>query len=208
VPVLVLGVDGCRAGWVVAGAADGPVVVPVFADVLALAGDDGVVGVDIPIGLAEAGPRACDMEARRLLGRGRGSSVFPAPLRSSLAWATWAEAASMSRQTFNILAKVREVDDVMTPSLQRRVFEVHPEVSFALLAGAPMTHRKTTAEGRAQRMATLGLSCLPRVRGAAADDVLDAYAVRWTAQRAGRADERRLGDGAVDTRGLRMEIVA
>lgn len=112
----VLGVDGCRAGWVVAGAADGPVVVPAFVDVLALAGDDSIVGVDIPIGLAEAGPRACDMEARRLLGRGRGSSVFPAPSRSSLAWSTWADATGMSRQTFNILAKVREVDAVLTPS--------------------------------------------------------------------------------------------
>lgn len=87
------------------------------------------------------------------------------------------------------------------------MFEVHPEVSLALLAGAPMAHRKTTPEGRAERMAALGLSAVPRVSGAAADDVLDAYAVRWTALRVARADERRLGDGAVDTRGLRMEIV-
>lgn len=82
-----IGADGCRAGWVVAaGNVDrrrslGTItiaVVPEFASVLKFRGDRGVV--DMPIGLPETwapGGRVCDVEARALLGPGRGSSVFP-----------------------------------------------------------------------------------------------------------------------------------
>lgn len=199
------GVDGCRAGWVVAGPS-GVVVAPSFEEVLAVAGVDGVVGVDMPIGLPEAGQRACDVEARRLVGARR-SSVFPAPTRRALAWTSWAEARGMSMQAFNLLGKVREVDAVMTAELQERVFEVHPEASFAAMAGAPLAWPKRTAQGQAERLRALGLSGVPRAAGAAADDVLDALAVQWTAMRAARGSERRLGDGARDARGLRMEIV-
>ena len=40
-----------------------------------------MVGVDMPIGLAESGPRACDSAARRLLPRDRKPSVFAPPRR-------------------------------------------------------------------------------------------------------------------------------
>ncbi len=43
-----------------------------------------VIAIDIPIGLPETGPRECDVLARRLLGRARASSVFPAPIRAVL----------------------------------------------------------------------------------------------------------------------------
>jgi predicted RNase H-like nuclease len=202
----VAGVDGCRAGWVVADSASGVTVVPSFAEILAVGYD--VVGVDMPIGLLTvAGARACDVEARRLVGARR-SSVFPAPSRAALAWTTWAEAVGISKQTFNILSKVREVDALMTPTLQTRVCEVHPEASFSVLAGAPMAWPKRTPAGRAERMAALSVGgSVPRLPGAAPDDVLDAMAVLWSALRVARGVERRLGDGAIDVRGLRMEIV-
>lgn len=202
--MLAAGVDGCRGGWVVA-TDEFVVVAPTFRDVLGVVGD-GVVAIDIPIGLPEAGSRACDVAARRAIGPRR-SSVFPAPVRRALSWAAWPEASGMSKQAFNLLPKIREVDDVMTPALQARVCEAHPELSLATLAGRPMAHPKRTAAGVAERMAALGLSAVPRVPGAGIDDVLDAYAVLWTAKRVQRADERRLGDGAVDAKGLRMEIV-
>src|SRR5262249_22667826 len=40
---------------------------------------ESLLAIDIPIGLADRGARRCDVEARRCLGPGRGSSVFPAP---------------------------------------------------------------------------------------------------------------------------------
>jgi len=103
----------------------------------------GIVAIDVPIGLPEAGDRACDRSARRLLGVPRASSVFPAPCRAALSGSTYAEAcllneaacgSRISRQTFNILPKIREVDGLMTPILQLRVRECHPELVFALLS--------------------------------------------------------------------------
>jgi predicted RNase H-like nuclease len=182
------------------------------------------VAVDIPIGLASDRQRLADVEARRQLGARR-SSVFPAPVRSVLAASSYAEACALSRaacgkaiskQLFNILPKIREVDALVTPARQRRLFEMSPELSLAILAGAPMEHAKTTAAGRAERMRVLGdvfgheqlehhAHHIPA--GAAMDDVLDAFAGAWTAQRYAAGTHVRLG-GEVDERGLRMEVVA
>ena len=49
--------------------------------------DFDALGIDTPIGLpdrAERGGRACDAAARRLLGPGRASSVFSAPVRATM----------------------------------------------------------------------------------------------------------------------------
>ena len=72
----VAGVDGCRAGWVMvrrdaAGRFAAPLVVAALDDLP----ETDMVVIDIPIGLPESGRRACDLEARALLGPRR-SSVF------------------------------------------------------------------------------------------------------------------------------------
>lgn len=216
------GVDGCRTGWAVAvgpAAGGGPVeawVAPTLAEVLAL--DVAVVGVDMPIGLPPHGTRACDREARRRVGPRR-SSVFPAPARGVLGAATW-EAANersraidgrgLARQTFGLLARIEEVDALLTPALQERVVEVHPEVSFARLAGRFLPFPKRAPQGRELRrrlVAEVFADVPVRLPGAAADDLLDACAVLWSAQRRARGEHDVLGDGEVDERGLRMEVV-
>ena len=219
---LVAGVDGCRRGWVAAvGRVDGrgaPTVSVVswFGELVASVerGELVAVAVDIPIGLPARGPRRCDVEARRRLGPRR-SSVFPAPVRAALGSATWEDANARSRavdgkglahQVFNLLPKIHEVDGLISPSSQARVVEAHPELCFASIAGTPLLHPKRTAAGRAARTALVGVApaSLP---GAAADDVLDAHAVLWTARRLTTGDEERLGGGERDERGLLMEIV-
>ncbi len=180
--------------------------------------------IDIPIGLAPGEPRRADVEARRRLGPRR-SSVFPAPARSVLAASTYEEACALSRaacgkaiskQLFNILPKIREVDELVTPRRQQRLFEMCPELSLSVLAGAPMAHAKTTAAGRAERRRVLG-NVFGRKEierhmrhahpGAGADDVLDAFAGAWTARRYAAAAHLQLG-GDLDERRLRMEVVA
>jgi len=158
--------------------------------------------IDIPIGLID-GPRACDLEARKLLGA-RKSSVFPAPPRRLLRATRYRGQCSV--QLWNILYKIREVDAAMSPRLQRRVREAHPECSFALLNDGPLRFSKKSPGGLAERRALMEplFGPMPRVPGAAADDVLDAYALLWSAV----SPHRVLGNGERDDRGLRCEIVA
>ncbi len=180
--------------------------------------------IDIPIGLAADGSRACDHAARRLLGPRR-SSVFPAPVRAVLGAASYEEACAVSRgvwgkglskQLYNILGKIREVDELLSPRLQRQLFEGCPELSFAVLSGGePMRHAKRTAAGRAERVEALQRAELGDVAplidstppGTARDDVFDALVLAWTARRYVASDCVRLG-GEADGRGLRMEISA
>jgi len=229
------GLDGCRGGWVlatvgidergsaVADTADVQVI-STFAEAVALvtSGQMAALGVDMPIGLPDAGRREADFEARRRLGP-RASSVFPTPLRSVLSATDYPDALlrsravdgkGLSKQAFNLLPKMVEVDAAMTPALQDQVFECHPETAFVHLAGRPLTTTKREAVGWAERVDLLatvlgdvtGLADRPPP-GAKVDDVLDALAVATVATRLVGGRVERLGDGALDARGLRMEIV-
>jgi len=233
------GLDGCPAGWVLATVpADGPLrgagadalEVAVVADLGAVVADlesgrMAAAAIDVPIGLAAHGRRACDGAARRLIGPRR-SSVFPAPVRRVLGAASYGEACAasrracgraVSRQVFNIMGKIRQVDLLQSPRLQARLFEMHPELSFTVLAGAPMQSAKRTAPGRAERAAALreAFGDAPRLaelvdappEGARRDDVLDAMVGAWTARRYVAGAHLRLG-GERDGRGLRMEVIA
>ncbi len=224
----VAGVDGAKAGWlaVLAPSEGGRLeaaLAPRWAD-LALA-QAVMVGVDMPIGLAESGPRACDSAARRLLPRDRKASVFPPPRRGQLACATWAEANArgkaldgkgISHQAWNLAPKIRELDAALVPADQARVREVHPELVFLRLNHGRPVPRKKSPEGRALRIELLAragfagiealMSRFPR-RDAGSDDVLDAAACALAARDmlSGRAT-RLPPEPPLDARSLRMEI--
>lgn len=225
-----IGIDGCRAGWVVATAGPGLTglrftIAENITTALDAAQGDRLACIDIPIGLPDSGPRECDREARRRLGPKRGSSVFPAPMRAALAGDTYEERCrlnraacgkALSKQASAIVPKIREVDLVITPAMQSWVREVHPEVSFAMLAGAPMVHRKSRTAGRTERLMVLrrhGLEFDPVAerlrlgRNLELDDLVDAAVCLLTAQRLHRGDAVVMG-GDLDSRGLRMEMVA
>lgn len=230
---MIQGADGCSAGWVVIGkdTATGALSWRLCANAAALLQRRPfaqVTAIDIPIGLPDSGPRACDQAARRVLSPLRHSSVFSAPIRPVLAAASYAhacrlrfkiEAKKISQQAWNIVPKIKDVDTVLQadPRLQRRVREVHPEVSFARLAGGPLAHSKKTAAGQAERLALLrpffgryvdlALADRRELR-AQVDDVLDAFVVLWTAERIASGQAERLPPHPeTDRMGLRMEIV-
>jgi predicted RNase H-like nuclease len=231
--MLVVGVDGCPGGWLaivydIEAALLTPHVYASFTDLITAYPDATSIAVDIPIGLSEGAPRECDIAARRVLGARR-SSVFPAPDPRVLDEATYTDALARSRslmdkgiskQGFAIYAKVAEVNRAMTPELQQRVIEVHPEVSFwALADGRPLEHSKRNAHGFEERSLLLAEAfrgmALPsrqkarwRARPASADDVLDAIVASWSARRYATGMSSRLpAEPPRDSRGLRMEIV-
>jgi predicted RNase H-like nuclease len=204
----------------------GAEVLPTFA--AALATGARVIAIDIPIGLLnEPGARACDREARRLLVRPAASSVFPPPSRRACSIHEYWEASAtnlevagrrLTRQSFNIAPKICEVDRLMKPALQTRVYEVHPELCFwSLNSGERLNHKKKRKAGRAERWMLLGgpLQHLPEAPpaprdmpdGCAVDDYVDALAAAWTALCVfeGRASRVPLKPQK-DARGLRMEI--
>jgi predicted RNase H-like nuclease len=231
---LICGIDGCRGGWVViskdldTGAISWRLIHSA-SEIVDPGPEPLVVAIDIPIGLPERGARACDLAARQLLGRGHASSVFPAPIRPVLIAGSYNEACQillqidgkkMSRQSWLITRKIREVDVWLrrAPFLQTRVHEVHPEVCFYFLAGKrPLRNSKKSKEGQSERIALLepifshwlaDALAQRKQLASAVDDVLDAFAALWTAERIWKGISQSIpADSPVDEIGLRMEIV-
>jgi predicted RNase H-like nuclease len=213
----VLGVDGCRGGWigVVLGAGHPPVGVfgPSIVELVDEVGPVDLIGIDMPIHPPHAGARPADLAARAHLGR-KASSVFPTPARTVLAAATYDEACrvaraidgrAISRQAWSLRRKILEVDGWLAAA-PCPVREVHPEVSFSLLAGAPIADSKRTWAGQSARRRSLELAGIPvppnrgpvsGVAGVGADDVLDAAVVAWSARRIAEGVARSFPDPPV-----------
>ena len=246
-PPLAWGVDGCKGGWLyVAIGETGEFcygVATYLTKIIDAADSLDRVFVDIPIGLPDEhmpGPRKCDKQARWLLNRDsdkrvlpaserRSSSVFPAPVRDVLAATDYEDACCrneritrnrISKQTWAIARKIREMDDLMQSSRKAHgmVSEVHPELCFRGLNGSrPMAHRKRDQTGYEERLAVL-CECWPCAEDAAQairtrfpkkivadDDILDAMVAALTAR--ARKLSRLPADPERDSTGLPMQMV-
>lgn len=237
----VAGVDGCPTGWiVVAHQVEAPEAAVIhhartFSHILSDTRDFAVIAIDIPIGLPESvttGGRDADISARRVLGS-RQSAVFAMPSRRAVYADTYPEACDaalatsdppkkISKQAYNLFPKVREVDALMTPDVQTRVFEVHPEVAFwalndeAPLATAKKVKSRPNPDGLAQRRALLIGAGYDRAfvetehfkrKVAGPDDQLDATVNAHAATRILKGTAKRFpADPKIDSHGLRMEI--
>jgi predicted RNase H-like nuclease len=239
---LVAGVDGCRAGWLCVlidastGVPQDAFIKQSLADIAAL--EIAVrIAVDVPKGVeAFATPvgRGCDTALRRELGA-RQSCVFAVPARAALAETDYrlaCEAAlahsdpprMVSKQCFHIFPKIREADALITPELQRRIVECHPEGAFWAMNGKrPLAEPKKLKSrahppGLALRRGLLAQAGFPadflaarrfKAPHAGEDDFLDACACAWTARRVLRGEAQRFPEEPhIDPRGLRMEIWA
>jgi predicted RNase H-like nuclease len=185
----VLGVDGAKGGWVAALVEGDHVRWLRLAHIReALTHDVMAIGVDMPIGLPQRGRRECDLLAKRALGRAH-PRVFLAPPRDVLDATSYVDAGARHRahtgglglsvQTWHIVERIREVDAVADDP---RLVEVHPELSFARLAGEVLVS-KHSAAGRVARLQTLRRRWPRLDRLPAGDDALDALAAAWSAER-------------------------
>lgn len=237
----IAGVDGCKAGWIaVLRDLDCPAefkaqLFSSFSQVLECAPMLKVIAVDMPIGLPEfVGPKGRGPEkvVRKLLGE-RQSSVFSVPSRAAVyeddytdaceaAFKTSEPPRKVSKQCFYLFPKVRQIDAVMAPSLEARVFEVHPELAFWRLNGkVPMSLPKkvksrSNASGLEQRRDLLVEHGVPAAfldqippRGCGRDDLLDAAVNNMIAQRIFNGEAEAFPEKYErDPRGLRMAIWA
>ena len=231
-----MGVDACPKGWVAVrlhlGTHRLEASVIREAEQLFAISNTRIIAIDIPIGLPDAGPRGCDALAREQLGPRR-SSVFPAPVRPALRARSRPDASritfardgrKVSCQAFALYDKIAAVDEVLrtSPEIRHRVFEVHPEVSFwAWNRFRPMTHRKKRREGKLERESLIrerygsaGIATLTDLRErywcheVGDDDIHDAFAALWTAERINSKRFQSFPDEpAHDAVGLPMRIV-
>jgi predicted RNase H-like nuclease len=224
----IAGIDGCQSRWLAIAHVPGSsaFVAQVLATSELPAQPWALAAIDIPIGLPDRGAREADRAARKFVGP-RASSVFPCPIRPALDATSWLEACEItyqhnshriSQQTFAILPKIRAVDElVRSTDLRQRLFEVHPEVSFASWQGSPMLHAKKDVRGHEQRRALIAEHFGPEAfasvvaqigtRKVAADDIADAFAALWSAERLLAGTAQRLPDTPVyDSYGLPMHI--
>ena len=209
----VVGIDGCRGAWIAVSMGIGDQYLnwrkyQSLSELLKEAADIEVVGIDIPIGLPEKGPRDCDVNARKLLGK-RGSSVFPAPIRAVLSAKDYRHACDirekiegkkMSKQAWAIVQKIREVDFLLKErgELRSLFYEVHPEVSFYFMGGdEPNRHSKKQRLGIEERIKKLVphfgtnygyVRGIQDEHGVSEDDVVDALAALWSAGRIFRGE--------------------
>ena len=202
--MLVVGVDGCKKGWVAMATKDGKVhearVFSEFRELTDAYRNAKVIAVDIPIGLPKQSHREADLTARELLGKRR-SSLFLTPPRPVLAVPTYREARKVAQkmgwtvtaQAHGLHKKILEVESFA--ARDKRIFEAHPlfELSFRAMAGSPLQWGKKTWNGFHERVHLLekdGIVIPDTLAEAGSkagpDDVLDAAAAAWTAGRLAR----------------------
>lgn len=168
----VAGVDGCKSGWIAIvyqyGRWDYSLHPNIEAFHLLYHEADSIL-IDMPIGLVAGGTegRACDRLARKCLSPYRHSSIFTPPCRPAL-YADLPEASAvnyqhtgkkLSRQSINIIPKIREVDEFLLqlPSAQQGCYEeAHPELIFyGLNHLQALPASKKTKEGIQDRLLLL-----------------------------------------------------
>ena len=223
------GIDGCKGGWVAVEAEAGrpsSARLTHVTDLAAFLAQTDFALVDMPIGFA-CGPASRDVEtAMRAALRGKASSVFPTPCRMALAELVYADASFVNeqalgkrlpKQSFMLFPKMREIDTIVCALGQNRLREGHPEVSFAVMAGSSVLSWKREPQGMADRVALLEAQGLPArallgglIRGRmAADDILDAAALWWSAERFRRGKHETFPPvPSRDAVGLEMSVIA
>ena len=234
----VAGVDGCKKGWILVlrEVELGTIRhrrIDCLSEVFRQPENPRLVAVDIPIGLlsrGRKGGRECDKKGREILGKPRSNSVFSAPVRAALNYfdypsalranrASSSERVGISQQCFGLFPKMRQADELVTPELQKRIREVHPELCFCELNDhKPMKYGKKHRGGlglqeRRHLLCKEGFSSAineatgyPRSQ-IAEDDILDACAGCWTAERIHQGVAKFIPKNpSKDERGRRMEM--
>ena len=209
-------------------------IVPDLPALLAL--DAGALAIDMPIGLMDApgDPRPADRGARAFLSRlntagvrAPGSRVFASPARVHLdviragggyrgLLERFPPGQRLSKQCFNICDRIIALDDLGPETHEGRIWEVHPEVVFAALAGRTLAPKKSPEGRRARQIVlaalgfdldALGAALGNRSRRWNPDDLFDACAAAWSAGRIAQGRHATLPRPPDrDSRGHRMAI--
>ena len=202
----ILGIDGSKSGWIGVkqnlnheGSSE-----ILFNNKLIdfLSPDIELIIIDMPVGLdnnIQQGGRLVDKEARKQLLK-RKSSIFNAPIRDVLKAKSYNEANSISKskglgiskQSWNLVPKINELDQIMQIKIRPQIYESHPELCFQTMNEDELRFSKKENLGIKERKKILIKNGFDRKflnknlkknKNYHPDDFLDACALSWTAKR-------------------------
>ena len=227
----IAGIDGSKGGWVCVSGYENNFKelkfekLKEFNDIKSK--DFDLVLVDIPIGLdinLKKGGRIVDKLARKELLTNK-SSIFNAPSRLVLEATNYEEAnkinknkgMGLSKQSWNLVKKIKEVDDFIRNSNKTIIFESHPEIIFQVMKRDKVSTKKKNDEGIIERRNLLEKNGFNKVfleRNLSAkdsfykkDDFIDACSLFWSANRAIAKTEVKIPNDIVfDSEGIIMQI--
>ena len=227
----IAGIDGSKGGWVCVSGYENNYKelkfekLKEFNDIKSE--NFNLVLVDIPIGLdinLKKGGRIVDKLARKELLTNK-SSIFNAPSRLVLEAKNYEEAnkinknkgMGLSKQSWNLVKKIKEVDEFIRNSNKTAIFESHPEIIFQVMKRDKVSTKKKNDEGIIERRNLLEKNGFNKVfleRNLSAkdsfykkDDFIDACSLFWSANRAIAKTEVKIpNDIVLDSEGIIMQI--
>ncbi len=165
-----IGIDVCKGKWVAVALSEKGFEVNKFDSIEEICnkyeGADSII-IDIPIGLPEStSDIRPEAEARKYL-KGKASSIFNVPCRQAVYMPSHESAneknkeilgKGISRQSFGICSKIKEVDEFLSksPKWKNKLLEGHPEICFSILNnGEAVLENKIKPEGQKKRLELL-----------------------------------------------------
>jgi predicted RNase H-like nuclease len=204
---LIIGIDGCKSGWFsVWENHTGNIQSSIFPNLYDLNNffiheNHLIIGIDMPVILSDKNPRQADQLARKLLSK-KASSVFSAPTPEMLEQPNYEKASSVSKRLFGksmtlqswyLFPKIKDVQ-TMIHHKKMNIYEIHPELSFRAMNNEKIIlQSKKTYEGFSIRNSLLAkyfkvfnfqeIRMQYEKKDVMDDDILDAFAVLWSAKR-------------------------
>ena len=204
----VIGIDGCRAGWITAKILDNQLI---SFQIIENLNDDYLkqsnfshIGIDIPLQLSHTGKRLAEIEARRLLKK-RACTIFSPPTLNALMAKNYIDACDVnfkecgkriSKQSWNLFPKIIEAHTFLENNSITKlgVFEVHPELSFMAMNDMNLIEvSKKTDIGKEIRIKLIqkffpnfsfeSVRNKYKKNQVLDDDILDSISVLWSTQR-------------------------
>ena len=228
---LIAGIDGSKGGWVCVSSDTNNTKKPKFdifnkfEEVIERKFD--LILVDMPIGLDKKlykGGRVVDREARRMLLKNK-SSIFNSPSRMALNAKEYQEAniinkahgMGLSKQSWFLFKKIKEVDNFLKIKHRPKIFESHPEIIFQVMKGEAVETKKSTPEGIKERINLLVKNGFDKKfinkfinqknSFYKNDDFIDSCSLLWSAIRASKGQEINIPDKKIkDNEGIIMQM--
>ncbi len=227
----VAGIDGSHAGWisVIRKIDKENYYKLVFAKKLSALFNNklNLVLIDMPVGLDEeigTGGRLVDKLARKKLIK-RKSSIFNAPSRLTLKARNYQEAnktnkkhgLGISKQSWNLIPKIKELESLMQQSNRPLIYESHPEICFQEMNNNALSCSKKEKSGIEERRKILASNGFKlefldkylqeRNKNFKSDDFLDACAISWSALRVSKNININIPEkGIKDDNGILMQM--